>query len=272
MLGPCNLPLSPMFTKTLGISLVVFTASAHAFFPFETDDTGTQGTGGNQFELDYTYNESESVRFDRNGQPSTSSDTSNAFALTYTRGVAPTVDLFIGNSLQTSPSIGWQNMAIGAKWVFAGDQTKQWSFALEPVLTLPISSAAQNAGLGSAKTNGSVELLGSYLHRHYQVHINLGYATNRLEDTPNKTPQRTDIWSASVAPIWVINEQWLLGLDFGIQTNTQTNTNHAGYAEIGLSYSPIPTLELGLGIISSSDLGDRNNRSTSMTAGITYQF
>jgi hypothetical protein len=28
---------------------------AHAYFPFLTDDTGTQGEGGNQLELNYVF-------------------------------------------------------------------------------------------------------------------------------------------------------------------------------------------------------------------------
>lgn len=254
-------------------ALLVWALPVQAYFPFQTDDTGTQGTGGNQIEIDYIYNESEVVEFGSDGQPSTSSNTSNAFPLTYTRGVSSNIDLFVGNSLQTTPTSGWQNTAIGAKWVFAGDQKTDWSFALKPVLLLPITSAAQNAGLGSAEVNGSVDLIGSYLSDSYQLHINLGYASNRLQNTPDTSNQRADIWSASLAPVWVVNEQWLVGIDFGIQTNTGLNTEYSGYAQIGVSYSPVPNLQLGLGIISSSDLGDRNNtRSTSVTAGITYQF
>lgn len=259
--------------KILGAALLAFGSAANAYFPFQTDDTDTQGTGGNQIEIDYIYNESETVEFSQDGQSTTNSGTSNAFAFTYTLGVAPNIDLFIGNSLQSSPAFGWQNIEIGAKWVFTGDQEKNWSFALKPVVTLPVSSASQNAGLGSAQTNGGLTLVGSYLTDLYQVHINLGYATNRLQNTPDTSPQRASIWSASIAPVWLINEKWLLGLDFGIQTNAQYNTNYAGYAQIGVSYAPIPNLQLGLGIVTSSDLGDRDNtRSTSVTAGITYQF
>ena len=43
--------------------------------------------------------------------------------------------------------------------------------------------------------------------------------------------------------------------------------------EVGVSYAPIETLQIGLGLIGSKDINANDNaRSYAIVAGITYQF
>ena len=46
---------------------LLLSSPAHAYFPFVTDDTGTQGAGGNQIEIDYAFNKSTNAIADVNG-------------------------------------------------------------------------------------------------------------------------------------------------------------------------------------------------------------
>jgi hypothetical protein len=266
--------LQSRLAKASAVSVCLLCSPAHAFFPFQTDDTGTQGTGGNQIEIDYQFLQEYNDDIDEDGRViDTNTGSSNSYPLTYTYGVSENIDVFFGIARQTSPVNGWQNTEIGAKWVFAGDQTKDWSVAIAPSVILPVSNNMQDAGLGNAKTNGSVNLIGSYLSEDYELHLNAGYVSNLSAQTEQSEAQRKSIWSISAAPILVINDQWKFGIDVGLSTNPGYNSQYTLTGEVGVSYAPIETLQIGLGLIGSRDISANDNaRSYAIVAGITYQF
>lgn len=256
---------------TLLLSLI---APAQAYFPLITDDTGTQGTGGNQIEVDYVFNKNRSTTYDDAGRfVENTQGISNAFPLAYTYGVSENVDVFFGMSRQTSPINGWQSSALGLKWVFTGDQTKGWSAAIKPTVTLPVSKTMQENGLGPAKTNVSVTLISSYLSDTHEWHFNVGYGSNRQGATENTEPERTNLWAASLAPVIVLDPQWKLAFDLGIQTNTGYNSRYSSFGEIALIYAPVRNLQLGLGVVYAPDLNASDRAySYGITTGVTYQF
>jgi hypothetical protein len=257
--------------STVWLSLL---SPAHAFFPFVTDDTGTQGAGGNQIEISYEFNKSTNAITDVDGNfIEDQLGTSNAWPLTYTRGLSENIDIFIGTARQTTAVKGWQSTGIGLKWVFAGDQSQGWSAAIKPVIVLPTSQNMQDKGLGPAKTNTNVTLISSYLTDTYEWHFNAGYASNRQVMNSDTEAERQNIWSVSVAPVLVLNPQWKVGLDVGLQTNPSYNSQHSAFGELGLLYSPIENLQLGLGVIYSPDLKAKNKAySYTLTTGLAYQF
>ena len=256
------------------VSAITVSYSAHAFFPFVTDDTGTQGEGGNQIELDYEFLKQYNDDVDEDGRViDTNTGISNSYPITYTYGVSENVDVFFGIARQTSAVNGWQNTEIGAKWVFIGDQTKAWSAAIKPSVILPVSKSMQDAGLGNAQTNGSLTLIGSYLNDDYELHLNAGYVSNQYATTDQSEDQRKNIWSVSAAPILVLNDQWKVGVDIGLSTNPGYNSQYTLTGEVGVSYAPIESLQIGLGWIGSRDVNANDNgRNHAITAGLTYQF
>lgn len=249
-------------------------APAYAFFPFITDDTGTQGAGGNQIEITHAFNKNHNTVVNENGDfVENLQGTSNAFPLTYTRGIGENVDLFVGIARQNGPIAGWQNSEIGLKWVFVGDQSQGWSAAIKPTLKLPVSTAMQDKGLGSAKTNLDVTFISSYMTDRYEWHFNAGYASNRQKETPDAEAERQNIWSISVAPVLVINPQWKVGVDVGLQTNPIFNSKYGAFGEVGLTYEPMKNLQVGLGVIFSPDINAQARAySHTLTTGLAYQF
>lgn len=247
---------------------------AQAFFPLVTDDTGTQGTAGNQIEISYSFNKSVNSVTDENGRfVERAQGIANAFPLTYTRGISENIDVFFGVARQTSPARGWESSEIGLKWVFAGDQTQGWSAAIKPTITLPVSTKMQDRGLGTAKTNVAVTLISSYLTDTYEWHFNAGYAGNRQAVTAEAEAERQNLWSVSVAPVIVLNPQWKLAFDAGLQTNPGENSRYSAFGEVGLVYAPIENLQLGLGVIVSPDLNAKSKAySYTLTTGLAYQF
>jgi hypothetical protein len=247
---------------------------AQAYFPFVTDDTGTQGTGGQQFEFDYSFNKERGDVLDEDGRIIDSvSGNSNAFPVTYTYGLSEDLDIFIGVARQVSPVSGWQNTEIGLKWVFAGDQTEGWSAALKPTIIIPVTQTMQDSGLGNASLNGSINLIASHLSDSHEVHFNLGYTSNRFVSNSASDNQRSNLWNISIAPIIVLNPNWKLGLDVGFQTNPDYNSGYQAFGGIGVQYAPVKNLQIGLGLFATPALNANANQwAYTINAGITLQF
>lgn len=96
--------------------IALLPAVASAFQPLVTDDTGTQGTGGNQLEAAYdrTVDKAPGTR-----------DVTHEVPLVFTRGITDALDFYAGLGYQriapTAPATverGWGNPAFGAKWRF----------------------------------------------------------------------------------------------------------------------------------------------------------
>jgi hypothetical protein len=258
------------------ISALTLAASStsFAFFPLISDDTGTQGAGGNQLELDYLFQRQTNGAVQIAGEAIGEENTSGNFLLTtYTRGLTDNIDIFFGASRQLSQISGWNNTEIGLKWVFAGDPSEGWSFAAKPRVILPVTKSMQNSGLGNAQTNGGLTLIGSYLTDGAELHVNAGYVSNRISGSTEGDSQRTNLWSMSVAPVLAIDEQWKLALDFGLQTNPDQNSQYIALAEIAVVYAPVKNVQLGLGVITSPAInGQRASNGLTVLTGVTWQF
>lgn len=253
--------------------LLILPATGHAYFPFITDDTGTQGKGGNQLEINYVFSKERGIGIADDGTYfSGEFGSSNVFPVTYTRGLTDDLDLFVGIVRQTSPTNGWMNASIGLKWTFAGDQESGWSFAIKPALLTPVGRSMEESGLGNGLTNASVSLISSYVQPRYEVHMNARYLSNRAYVDP-ENQQASNLWGVSVSPIWVINQQWKLGLDVGMETNPNTTSARAAYAQVGFVYAPVENVQIGLGIVGNRAIGSQSKEyNWSLMSGIAWQF
>lgn len=251
------------------LTLVGFSVPASAFHPLITDDTGTQGSGGNQ--LEFLFNEDRT-------KAAGNIERLHTLPIVYTRGLSEAFDIFAGLSYarirsgtSAGDASGSGNPSFGAKWRFYQNEKNKTSFALKPEVLFPISAEGEGAGLGEGKTSGNLTLILTREVPFGAVHINAGLARNRYRDALNH-PDRTTT-RASIAPVWNVTDQWKLALDLA------TQSAHAGgakvrsnFAELGAIYSPGKDLDLTLGILRASDNdGPRTTRHTA-TAGITWRF
>jgi hypothetical protein len=128
------------------------------------------------------------------------------------------------------------------------------------------------SGLGNGKTNGTVSLISSYLQPTYEIHLNARYTSN-LSYTGAKEKQTRNIWGASFAPVWVLNQQWKIGLDAGLETNPNATSAQVAYAQIGAVYAPIKNVQLGLGVLGNRALSSPSREyNWSVMSGIAWQF
>lgn len=241
---------------------------APAFQPLITDDTGTQGAGGNQLEGSYA---STTDRL------AGSKDKSREVATVYTRGVTDALDLFAGLSHQTlQPAGGIResgtgNTVLGAKWRFYDDEQSKLSLALRPEWQLPVSGAKEMRGLGTARTSWRLDLLMTQETGFGAVHVNLASTQVNFEDTTLNDATRRSQFRLSAAPVWDVSERWKLALDAGIMTNPdRSQKKRMGYIELGTIYSPSKALDFALGVIRNT--GDGPVSSTQLTTGVTWRF
>jgi len=265
----CKLAYKAAFTLTLFGSL-----PAVAYFPLVTDDTGSQGQGGQQLEIGYVYSRNTSDVFDNDGRAVDSTvNRSNTFPVTYTYGATDDLDVFIGVIRQVNAVSGWINTGLGVKWTFSGEQQNGWSFAVKPTVLLPVTKTMQANGLGNAATNWQVNLISSYIAPTHELHLNAGYGSNRYSQLPNTDPQRTHLWSVSAAPVLVLNSQWKVALDVGVLSNPSLNSHYIAFGEVAVVYAPVKNLQLGLGLVGSSAPNAQNNaKGLTLMGGLTYQF
>jgi hypothetical protein len=248
--------------------VAVFPASGWAFQPLITDDTGTQGAGGNQIEVAY---------FRIVEKLAGSKDVTTEFPTVYTRGITDTLDLFIGVSpLRSAPEHaraerGLSNVAVGAKWRFYENETSKLSVALKPDVQVPVSKSREARGLGTADFSYGLGVLVTKETGFGAVHANLAFDRVNYDDDALNAAERRTLVRLSAAPVWDVTEQWKLALDAGIVTNPdRAERRFMGYAEIGAIYSPTRNVDLSVGLL--RNLRDGAVRTTFFTAGITARF
>lgn len=250
-------------------TLFLLPVAASAFQPLVTDDTGTQGAGGNQVEAAYnrTVDKASGTR-----------DVTQEVPLVFTRGVTDALDLYAGLGYQRiappAPETvehGWGNPAVGAKWRFYENEASKLSFALRPDIQIPISDSREARGLGTARTSYSVNLIMTQETGFGAVHANaVAERVNYSDDALNSAERRT-LYRLSVAPVWDVAEGWKLALDAGLTTNPDLAAKaRMGYVELGAIYSPGKDLDLALGIVRNIMDGDIST--TQATVGITWRF
>jgi hypothetical protein len=243
----------------LGISCGI--SPAMAFHPLITDDTGTQGMGGSQLEIGYDHERIAQADVVEKG---------TAIPLTYTRGLTDNLDLFIGTARQVSPAGGWSNVGVGAKWRFYENADSGLSLGVVPRLDLPVSTAAEQRGLGSSKTNYSLALL---LAQEMPFGLLLANVVAGRDDAglEENAPGRKNNWRLSVAPVWRVSDRFNLALDLGALTDPDINNGYwMGFVEVGTVYSANPNLDLSLGVVQF--IADGPIHDTNITAGLTWRF
>ena len=251
------------------LTLAGFSLPAAAFHPLITDDTGTQGSGGNQ--LEFLFNEDRT-------KAAGNIERLHTLPIVYTRGLSEAFDMFAGLSYarirsgtSAGDASGGGNPTFGAKWRFYQNEKNKTSFALKPEVLFPVSTDSESAGLGEGKTSGNLTLILTQEVPFGAIHINAGVARNRYRDTSNRPDRSTT--RASIAPVWNVTEQWKLAVDLA------TQSAHAGgaklrsnFAELGAIYSPSMDLDLTLGILRASDNDGPRTTSHTATAGISWRF
>lgn len=184
---------------------------AQAAHPLLTDDTGTQGAGRWQLELNADHTR------DLTAPPRGRTTQANA---TITHGVSDELDLALSLPAQRlrpagAPGAGgWGDLVLQAKWRVYGSDDDGGSLALKPMLWLP--SGDQRRGLGAGRAAASLGLLAAWKAGAWTALGNLGASYNG-----NRAGDRTALWNASAALLYTPVAGWTLAADVGARRNPQ---------------------------------------------------
>ena len=256
--------VAPLLLVLAGLS-----SPALALQPLITDDTGTQGSGGNQLEVSFS---------EERAKMSGNTDRTRSLPVVYTRGLTESLDVYAGVGYSWirpdgsgGDASGVGNSSLGAKWRFFENEESGSSLALKPEVLFPVSAGREVDGLGNGKTSGSLTLIYSQDVPFGAVHFNAGVGRDRYRSSeiePDATTTRF-----SVAPVWDVAEQWKLALDLGAESaRAAGNTVRSHYAEFGVIYSPDKDVDLALGLIRAADNESPGTTTYTATAGLTWRF
>ncbi len=247
-------------------AVMFFSQAGWAAHPLITDDTGTQGAGKFQLEVNGQYDhDKEEV----GGSTIKATGTSAAMALSY--GLLESVDLVVGLPYQwyteksdgviDARESGVSDMSVEVKWRFFGEANL--SMALKPGMSIP--SGDEDKGLGAGKTTYGGYLIITSTHDRWAHHFNLGYLRNE-----NKLDERESIWRLSLATEYTLSEKTRLAANIGMETNPDKSSDREpAFGLLGLIYSPQKDLDLSGGV--KAGLNDVET-DLSVLAGVTLRF
>jgi hypothetical protein len=267
-----------LISSALLAVFAAFSTPSSALQPLITDDTGTQGAGGNQLEVSFNR---ERTRTDGEDGERGETERVRSIPVVYTYGVTETLDVYAGveharirfrGPEGNDRASGFANTVIGAKWRFFENEASGTSLAIKPEVALPVSSQREEDGLGTGRTSGSLTFILSQDLPFGSVHFNAGVGRDRFRHSEDN-PSAASIRHFSVAPVWDISEQWKLALDVGIdRERSDGHTVRSKYGEIGAIYAPSENLEFAFGIIRASDDEHPKSKTHGLTLGLTWRF
>jgi hypothetical protein len=251
------------------MALGVISAPACAYQPLITDDTGTQGGGGNQLEFALVAQIAETAG---------STEHLRALPAVYTRGLTETLDVFAGlvyqrirSNAPRSDVNGDSDPVLGVKWRFFENEKTKTSFAVKTAVIVPAGAGSDHAALGNGNVSGALTFIITRDTSFGSIHFNADALHNRYRDTltnPDETTTRV-----SMAPVWDATARWKLAIDLGMESSRAAGANvHAIFVELGAIYSPGKDLDLALGIVRWSDNGSPRTTRDTATAGLSWRF
>jgi hypothetical protein len=254
------------------VSLLIGTCAsipASALQPLVTDDTETQGTGGNQLEVAFDH--------DRLRIPGERS-TERAWTLVYTRGLTDMLDGFvelthvrIRSNVPGADASGRSNPVLGFKWRLWESEAQGLSIGLKPEVRFGVSTASERRGLGAGRAGYAATLIVTKATQFGAVHANLAAAREDYSLAENRAGNRRMLYRLSVAPVVDLTPTWKIALDAGVLTNPdRAEGSRMGFVELGAIWAPREDLEIALGFIRQVADGEPSSRT--LTAGITWRF
>lgn len=245
-----------MQAKLLGVLtgfFLVFASTAHAAHPLVSDDTGTQGVGGYQVEVNTDWLRDAGVK------------TRTATA-TLTRGMTESIDVYLDTPYALSQPTGFNDIGLGLKWRLF--ESNGLSVGLKPELS--IATGNQEKQLGDGRSGGVLTVLTQYELGAWTWLFNLGTELHRYSSASSQDEYRRYINKASVGFTYQLDDQWLFVMDSGIQSHaSKTEKKDPRFALVGLIYSLSEDAELDVGYKKALNSTETDRQ---WGLGLTYRF
>jgi hypothetical protein len=240
--------------------------TSYAAHPLITDDTGTQGKGKAQIEIN-----SEFSRDKEKEDGVTVKERGGELATIISYGITDNADIVLGIPYQwfrikedgdtVEKEDGLSDMSLELKWRFF--EKEGLSLALKPGITIPTGD--EDKGLGTGRVTYSLFFITTKEIEPWAFHLNLGYIRNE-----NKVDERKDLWHLSLASEVEVIKDLKAVANIGIERNPDKSSNtHPAFILGGLIYSINENIDIDFGI-----KGGLNKPETDLTylAGIAWKF
>jgi opacity protein-like surface antigen len=234
---------------------------ANAAHPLITDDTGTQGKGKFQIELNGQFEYEHESGVKENNIESMS---------TISYGLTEPIDVVLGIPYQSfreredGPTFrenGFSDASIEVKWRFF--EKDGLSLAIKPGISLPVGN--DEKGLGSGKVGYSIFFITTKEIGLAVFHFNLGYIDNE-----NTGSDRVDLWHASLAGELSLTKKLRVVGNIGYERGDDpASRSNAGFVLGGFIYSPAENIDLDAGYKYGTTHSEPDH---TILAGITYRF
>jgi hypothetical protein len=245
------------------LATTFFPVAAWSAHPLITDDTGTQGKGKFQVEVNGQYDTDKEDGIKQNG---------GQIATSLTYGIIDNIDIAVGipymfidqksddGSIDSNDS-GISDTTLDVKVrIFEKDGL---SLAVKPGLSFPTGD--DDKGLGAGKIGYHLFVIGAKEVGPWTFLTNIGYIRNETDSDEEK-----NIWHMSVAATFAVDKHWKIVGDAGVQRNTDKDGGDDPiYALAGVIYSPAENIDLDLGIKTGVTSSETD---LSLMAGTTFRF
>jgi hypothetical protein len=228
-----------------------------AAHPFVTDDTGTQGRGHWQLEL-----QGDLLRSDRTADsgsgPVEQKRKVNTFVPVLSYGVLDTLDVQLGlsytrqrtteNGVETEDESGMSDSTLEVKWRFL--EAGAFSLALKPGLVLPTGN--EDKGLGTGKTSWSVALLATLEADPWTFLANVAYSDVRFKRPQDAAESRSELWRVSGGLSYGVARDVRLVGEAGLRVGESKSDPYlpdrtSQFGMIGIIYSPSKNMDFDAG-------------------------
>jgi len=247
--------------------------------PFLTDDTGTQGAGGWQLELQAQRNSHDAIG-DPGGGAVRQQSRLTLLSPVLTYGLLDNLDVALGlNHLRTrdtqngavvAEASGRSDTVLELKWRFY--EKDDLSFALKPAVSLPTGD--ENRGLGTGRSSWGVDLLADYETGPWVWLANVAYTRPRFKLPADQVAYRGDLWRLSAGAEYALREDVRLAGELGVRTNETRNNpflpgRNGQFAMLGVIWSPTKNLDFDVGLRKGLN---RAETDTVILAGATVRW
>lgn len=227
-----------------------FSWAAH---PFITDDTGTQGKGNWQLEL-----QGDFLRDERTAGGVEQKNKLNAYTSVLSYGILENLDVQLGlsylstrttaNGVTIGDESGMGDSTLELKWRFY--EKDDFSLALKPGLTLPTGN--EDKGLGTGKTSWAIALLATYEAEPWTFLGNVAYTRANFKDPQTAADSRSDLWRVSAGAAYALTGEVRLVGELGLRANESRNDaflpdGTSQFGMLGVIYSPTKKIDLDTG-------------------------
>jgi len=238
--------------KNLSFLVMMLAAAgpALAAHPLITDDTGTQGKGRFQLELN------GEVSRDREtlGGIKTREDAGEAAAV-FSAGVTDNVDVVISlpwvwsrlkeDGALVADEAGPGDAGLEVKWRFLA--RGRFSLALKPGITLPTGD--EEKGLGNGKASYSLALIVAWEWERFFIYVNGAYTRNEFQLDIDKETNRRDIWHPCIAAGAEVAKGLTVVGNFGMeQSEEKASDTWPAFLIAGIIYSVTENFDIDLGV------------------------